>query len=245
MCELRAQEAIPALRGLCVCNGDEEKQERGCLVPPLGIFALPRPCQSQNRLIIHSCLFAERTRAQSVLNSYPKGLIPRCLHRCAQGLGRCPPALEACTELGLQEDQTSELCVLLELLFQPGSAPGLCLGLPVPSQPHLSFSAWKSISPVLPHPMGPGCAGREFRDRCGTCWHWVLGFPLVCQDFVFLLFFWKTRLASNLAAASVCDRLHSQHCLPCAGSCSLPWMYPVDPFGILFWHHSCSHIVPP
>lgn len=138
VCELRAQEAVPALRGLCVCSGDEEKQERGCLVPPLGIFALPRPCQSQNRLRIHSCLFAERTRAQSVLNRYPKGLIPRCLHR-AQGLGRCPPALQACTELGLQEDQTSELCVLLELLFQPGSAPGLCPGLPVLSQPHLSF----------------------------------------------------------------------------------------------------------
>lgn len=123
------------------------------------------------------------------------------------------------------------------------TVPGAARAIPAP--PLLSFSAWKSISPVLPHPMGPGCARREFRDRCGTCWHWVLGFPLVCQDFVFLLFFWKTRLASNLAATSVCDRLHSQHCLPCAGSCSLPWMYPVDPFGILFWHHSCSHIFPP
>lgn len=44
------------------------------------------------------------------------------------------------------------------------------------SQLFLPLSAWKSISPALPHPAGPGCAGREFRDRHGTCWHRVLGF---------------------------------------------------------------------
>lgn len=46
------------------------------------------------------------------------------------------------------------------LLFPPS------LGVPVLSQPHFSFPfcAWKSIPPVLPHLVEPGCAGREFRD---------------------------------------------------------------------------------
>lgn len=65
-------------------------------------------------------------------------------------------APEASRELGLQEDPSSELCVLLHLLLQPDhrdqlrdcSAPS-SLGMPVVSQPHLflSLSAWKSISP--------------------------------------------------------------------------------------------------
>lgn len=199
MCELRAQEAVPCSPwALCLQWGPGEAAKGGAWSHPWEFFALARPCQSQNRLIIHSCLFAERTRAQSVLNSYPKGLIPKCLHRCAQGLGRCPPALEASTELGLQEDQIKpQSCVSStssvsswsccsswdQLLDCTWGCSWGCLCHPSPTS---AFPpCLEQHLPSAASPQGPACAGREFRDSCGTCWHRGLGFSLVCQDFVF------------------------------------------------------------
>lgn len=56
----------PPLGGLCVLNGDKSSGQRGCLVLPSAPqpFALPRTCPCLNSLMIHSCLFAIRTRAQ-------------------------------------------------------------------------------------------------------------------------------------------------------------------------------------
>lgn len=62
------------------------------------------------------------------------------------------------------------------LLFPPS------LGVPVLSQPHFSFPfcAWKSIPPVLPHLVEPGCAGREFRDLLAPGFGIFLHFSRLC-----------------------------------------------------------------
>lgn len=71
MCEPEGTRGCsPPLCGFYVCNGDQEKQEKGVPGPtPRNFCSSQTLPMSQNRLTIHSCLFAERTRAQSVLNS--------------------------------------------------------------------------------------------------------------------------------------------------------------------------------